>query len=226
MSGTVAKLELPSDEFALRSTLETVEGIEFEIERVVAYETDRVMPLVWVTRADLDAVDDALENDPSVEDLELLSDLSDERLYQMKWVEQIDTLIEILVEENGTIISAFGTEAGWNLRVIFPDRDSLSRTYDHCTERDLSMEVVSVYDLDEGRQGRFGLTDDQQDVLATAFDRGYYSIPRETTLSELADDLDASHQALSERMRRAHRNVVKNTVVIGENGSENPAESE
>ncbi|MCH7662218.1 MAG: prepilin peptidase, partial [Euryarchaeota archaeon] len=72
--------------------------------------------------------------------------------------------------------------------------------------------------------GRFGLTDDQQDVLTIAFDRGYYAIPRETTLSELADDLDASHQALSERMRRAHRNVVKNTVIIGEEGSKNPNE--
>lgn len=224
MSGTVAKLELPADEFALRSTLETIEGIEFEIERVVAYESGRIMPLVWVTRADLEAVDEALEDDPSVEDLELLSDLGDERLYQMEWIEQIDTLIEILVEENGTVIAAYGTEDGWNLRVIFPDRDSLSRTYDHCTERGLSMEVVSVYELDEGRQGRFGLTDDQQDVLTVAFDRGYYAIPRETTLSELADDLDASHQALSERMRRAHRNVVKNTVIIGEEGSKNPNE--
>lgn len=224
MSGTVAKLELPVDEFALHSTLHAVEGIEFEIERVVAYDTDRIMPLVWVTRADFDALDAALEEDPSVDEIELVSDLEDERLYQMGWVEQIDTLIEILVEERGTVIAAFGTETGWNLRILFPDRDCLSRTYDHCTEQDLSMTVTSVYDLDEGRQGRFGLTDEQQDLLTVAFDRGYYAIPRETTLAELAEELDASHQALSERLRRAHRNVVNNTVIIGEEGAENPAE--
>lgn len=224
MSGTVAKLELPADEFALHRTLSTLDGIQFEIERVVAYETERIMPLVWVTRADFDTVDGALEDDSSVANVELLSDLDDERLYQMEWVERIDTLIEILVEEHGTVIAAFGTEKGWNLRVIFPDRDSLSRTYDHCTEQGLSMNIASVYDLDEGRQGRFGLTDDQQDLLTVAFDQGYYAIPRDCTLAELADDLEASHQALSERMRRAHRNVVKNAVIIGEDGSENPAE--
>lgn len=224
MGGTVAKLELPAEEFALYDTLDALGEVEFEVERVVAYDTDRVMPLVWVTRTDFDTIEDELANDPSVEEVELLSDLDDERLYRMAWVERIDTLIEILVEEHGTVIAAFGTERGWNLRVIFPDRDSLSRTYDYCTDHGLSLEVVSVYDLDEGRQGRFGLTDDQQDALTVAFDRGYYDIPRECTLAELADEVGSSHQALSERIRRAHRNVVKNTVIIGEEGSENPAD--
>lgn len=110
--------------------------------------------------------------------------------------------------------------------MLFPDHDSLSRTYEYCTERGLSMDIQKIYDLDEGRQGRFRLTDDQQDILAVAFDRGYYKVPRRVTLSGIADEFDVSHQALSERLRRAHENLINNTVIIGGKGVEEPLNSE
>lgn len=112
MSGTVATIGLSTDEFALHSTLQELNSIEFKIERVVAYDPDRVMPLVWVTGNDAETIESALQTDPSVENLELLTDLDNEQLYQMDWVEQIDTLIEILLEEDGTILDAFGDNTG------------------------------------------------------------------------------------------------------------------
>ncbi len=58
----------------------------------------------------------------------------------------------------------------------------------------------------------FGLTPVQRETLLLAVDRGYYAIPRECTTLELAEELDISDQAVTERLRRAIVTVVKNTV--------------
>lgn len=214
MAGTVVEVEIPADEFALWETLTEHEKLEFEIERVVAHEDNRVMPFVWANGGTKDTKA-ILENDSSVENLQLLADLEDEQLYQMEWTDHIQTLVHILVDEEATVLSASGNSSHWHLRILFPDRDALSQTYDYCRENDLSLDIRNIYQLDEGRKGRFGLTDDQQDTLTLAFQEGYYDIPREASAENLAGELDVSHQAVSERLRRGHRSLVKNTLIIG-----------
>lgn len=219
MVGTVVEVEIPADEFALWETLTEHEDLEFEIERVVAHENDRVMPFVWVSGG-IEDTESILESDTSVETLTLLADLEDEQLYQMEWTDRIQTLVHILVDEEATVLSASGNSSQWHLRILFPDRDALSETYDYCRENDLSLDIRNIYQLEEGRKGRFGLTDDQQDTLTLAFQQGYYDIPREASAENLADDLDVSHQAVSERLRRGHRSLVKNTLIIGRDADE------
>ncbi|ELY52919.1 helix-turn-helix domain-containing protein [Natronococcus jeotgali] len=218
MGGTVAEIELSPAEFVLEETIEAVDGLECEVERVVANADGEVMPFLWVDAPDLEGIDEALEGDETVDNVELLADVDGERLYRMGWVRRVDALVQMLVEEEGTVLSAVGDADGWQFRLLFPDRDSLSRTNDYCRSNGIRFQLHSIYSLEEGRQGRFGLTDDQQDTLEIAFERGYYEIPREADMMALADELDISHQALSERLRRAHRSLVQNTVVIGREG--------
>lgn len=138
-----------------------------------------------------------------------------EDVYQMDWVAQIDSLVQILIEEDEAILSAQGNGEDWPLRLLFPDQEALSRTHDYCEEHGLTMEMYTIYNVDEGRKGRFGLTDSQQDTLSGAFKRGYYEIPRDTSMTEFAEERGVSHQVLSERLRRGHRALVENTVAIG-----------
>lgn len=215
MTGTIAEIELSAEEFALSETLSQLDDVEFEVERLVAHDQERVMPLVWINGEDDEEISTVLEEDPTVDNLRLLTGLDSEWLYQMDWVDHIETLVQILVEESGTILAAFGDESGWQLRVLFPEREALSRTYDYCRDAEFTMTISSVYELDEGREGRFGLTDSQQDTLVAAFERGYFDVPRAITLTDLADELDISHQALSERLRRGQKSVLENTVIIG-----------
>ncbi|MFC7008889.1 helix-turn-helix domain-containing protein [Halalkalicoccus salilacus] len=51
---------------------------------------------------------------------------------------------------------------------------------------------------------------------------GYYDVPRTVTLTELANKLDISHQALSERLRRAHANLIDRTISSTEGRSDRP----
>ncbi|MFC4988423.1 bacterio-opsin activator domain-containing protein [Saliphagus infecundisoli] len=225
MGGTVVEIGLAAEEFALSQTAARFEDLQYEIERVVAHDTDHVMPYVWIDGPSVGEIESVLEDDDSVEEFDRLADLEEERLYRMEWVDQIDTLVQILVEEDGAILSAQGNGDDWTLRILFPTRDALSRTHDYCEDQGLRMDIYTIYNVDDGRKGRFGLTDSQQDTLLSAFERGYYEIPRDTSMTELAEEMDVSHQALSERLRRGHEALVENTVVIGrEDGTENERE--
>ncbi|WP_336344247.1 helix-turn-helix domain-containing protein [Halalkalicoccus ordinarius] len=212
---TIGEIYLPDDEFALCHTLETIESVHFEIERMVAHDSDHLMPYVWVSDVDRTELEDVLEDDPTIDEFELLAEPDQDYLYRMNWIDSIETLVHILTEEEGTILVAESTDRGWFLRVLFPSREALSATYDFCQDHDLSIDVQRIYNIDDGRQGRFGLSADQEDTIAEAYERGYYSVPRRTSLTDLAEDLDISHQALSERLRRGHQRLVENTVIVG-----------
>lgn len=59
---------------------------------------------------------------------------------------------------------------------------------------------------------QFGVTDPQREVLLLALERGYYTVPRNASLSDLAGDLGISSQAASERLRRGTQTLVANTL--------------
>ena len=217
--GTIVVGRTPASDFALETTLEQVQGVEFEIERVVAPEAGRVMPYVWAA-ADSDQAEElerALTDDPTTGSVERLVDLGDEWLYRMEWVERIRFVVHVLVDAQGTIMDAVGKDEEWWLRVLFPDRDSLSATYDFCETNDVPFDVDQIYQLEAApRRSQYGLTEEQYEAVVTAFERGYYEVPRSVSGEELAAELGISHQALSERLRRAYRNLVSRTLIVGE----------
>ncbi|MFC3960273.1 helix-turn-helix domain-containing protein [Halovivax cerinus] len=57
-----------------------------------------------------------------------------------------------------------------------------------------------------------GLTDEQREALRIAYERGYFEIPRRTSLDALADELDIAASSVSERLRRAQTQLVQETV--------------
>ncbi|MGQ3413324.1 helix-turn-helix domain-containing protein [Natrinema sp. LN54] len=223
---TIAELAVPAAEFALRHTLEATDNLDVEIERVVAYDPEHVMPYVWFsgTEPTLETVDDALADDPSIEAAERLTDLGDESLYRMNWVDDVTVILHLLTEERATVLDAHVEGKQWRFRVLFPEREALSRTYDFATKEGLSVEIRKIHRLEENRHGRFGLTDAQYETLVAALERGYYEIPRGMDMDGLSDELGISHQALSERLRRAHRTLVEEVVDIGESDARDERE--
>jgi predicted DNA binding protein len=100
------------------------------------------------------------------------------------------------------------------LRVLYPRRSLFSKTHDFCAEHNLAFEVSSIRELDEDPAGRYGLTSAQYEILAEASDRGYFEVPREVDLAELADALGITHQAASERLRRATDALVEDVLFV------------
>ncbi|MXV61273.1 helix-turn-helix domain-containing protein [Natronorubrum sp. JWXQ-INN-674] len=52
------------------------------------------------------------------------------------------------------------------------------------------------------------LTDRQQEVIRTAFDMGYYEVPREVSTEDVAAELALDPSTVSEHLQRAERNAL------------------
>ncbi len=212
---TIADLSIAAEEFALSHTIESAPDATFDAVRLVAHDDERVFPLVWVYAETFDGVESALAEDPTVDGVELLTDLDGERLYRMEWIDLVDLVIYVLVDHEGTILNASTADGRWQLRVLFPSREALSATYEFCQESEFTVEIEAIYDMDDSQSSRYGLTDEQYETLRLALEAGYYDVPRSVTMDDLASEIGISHQSLSERLRRAHRNVLEYVVAPG-----------
>lgn len=120
-----------------------------------------------------------------------------------------------LTNNGQTILSAVGQNGSWTLHVVLPNHDILSKAYDSYVDAGLSVTVNAIYTLDGDTPERNKITDKQQVALSAAAEHGYYDIPRRISAEELADEIGISHQAVSERLRRAHRDVIQSLVNNG-----------
>lgn len=114
---------------------------------------------MWVRATDFDAFEAALKNDPTVENVTMFSETEEERSYQMTWIGSIDFVVHILTQHQGTITHADGSDDGWNLRVVFPDRDSLSQAHDAAQEAGFQFDVRAIYGTEDTRYIQHGLTE-------------------------------------------------------------------
>ena len=101
----------------------------------------------------------------------------------------------------------------WTIRLLFPSEHVLGRTTALCEQYDVPLEIRSITHVGDGATGQYGLTSLQYDSLRLAYERGYYGIPRGTQLSDLADEVGISHQAYSERLRRATETLLERTLL-------------
>jgi hypothetical protein len=217
---TIVLGTIPAEEFALARTLEACPDLSVETERIVETGNDTVMPLLWARGTPRSTLEAELDDDPSVNEVTLLDEFDDELLYRMEWIDHVQLLIQMLANSSATIMDARGSADRWALRVLYPDREHFARTHEFCAEHGLGFDVQSIRDFDGEPAGRYGLTAEQYRALAAAARAGYFKVPREAELEDLAEQFDISHQALSERLRRGMCALVEDTLLVGEAVSE------
>ena len=217
---SIAEFTLPAEEFALRETFERRPDLVCEVERVVAHDTTHIIPFIWVSGGELDGLTQVLDEDPSVNDIELLSETDDERLYRLSWAEEARVVGHMVTECETTVHQAVAADGQWTLRVLFPDRSAISDVDKFANEHGLSLDLRQLYEVDSAERARFGLTEAQQEALTESYEHGYYEVPRDVDLGVLAETLDISHQALSERLRRATGSLIENTLLVDETDDE------
>jgi predicted DNA binding protein len=211
---TIIEIRIPIEEFALAETIENASDLHLEIEQLVAQNSESAMPFVWATTDDHAAFERALAGDPSVEEFSALTETGEDRLYQLKWATGVEHVLYLLLKKGGAIrnASVHTNDDSWTVQLLCPTRDMSSEIYEFCENNGLSLTVDALYDLDSDGESEYGLTGTQYESLLIAAELGYYDVPRNITLSELAEQLNVSHQALSERLRRGHGALVSRYV--------------
>lgn len=203
---TIAEFRLPTEDTALSVALEHAPDATVELEPSVS----KTLPCLWISDADRDTVETALESDPTVESFELLVETeTDQRmLYDITFGEEAQRVWDELLGEGGSLLEATATEGWWQIRMRFLDREELCETNDRLVEFGVNADLRRITELTDDSRTHTRLTPEQQEALSAAFEHGYFEIPRQISMEELAAELGISHQALSERLRRAYETLV------------------
>lgn len=208
--GTVVDATIQPDQFALRETFDEMPQAEFEAVQIVSKGEGYVLPFVWARAPDLEELDRVLREDSTTEDVSRLVCQDERCLYQVEWHSRVRLVISLIGTENGRLLDAQATDGRWKFRILFPSHDSVSSTFESCRDHDIDLSIRRVKGVVEtlDRSGN-ELTDKQYEALAAGIQSNYYEVPRGQSLKNLANDLDISHQALSERLRRGHRRLIE-----------------
>lgn len=207
---------VPGEDFLMGWTLDRVPDARVEIERV-AVEHENVTPYLWAASDDFESFEAALDDDPTVADHATLESHDGYRLYRVSWELHTEGIVYAISEADATILEATSDDAGWSVELLFPDDGSLSAFQDYAAAHDLSFELEWLHHSSHPEAlGKYGVTDEQRAALVTAYRLGYFEVPGEVSLGDLADDLGISKNAASARLHRGYANLVENTLVHDE----------
>jgi predicted DNA binding protein len=206
----VAEFHIESSEFLLGTVVGRSDDVEIELERVIPV-SERVMPYLWATAPDFAAFEAAVRASDRVDSFVALDRVDDRVLYRVEWAEEIESLVYGFAVTDGTILEAVG-RSEWSFRVRFPDHTRLTEFHEYCRTHAIEFELRRVYQPDSNGQ-RFNLTTRQREALVLAVEWGYFRVPRDTTLGDIATELGVSEQAVSERVRRGANEVLSSTLL-------------
>lgn len=213
----IGEFVVPASALAMQRTLDATPEMTIEIERVVAHESGTLTPYFWVRGGDMERFETAIGNDPSVSESERIDILEDGTLYRADWPQNVESVGQAYLQTGATILEAMGRNQEWELRMRFDDHADVSAFYEYCTQHDIPFEVARIYNPTTPKGGgQFGVTPKQREALVAALEAGFYKVPQDVTMNEVAETIDLSQQALSKRLRRGHGNLVSNVLTIEE----------
>ena len=217
--GTIAVVDVPVSDLALAETVQRVSDCYAELERAVAADTEDSLS-VWIDGTDPEGIRSALDADPSVAEAVEVTEENGATLYDVTLDSPHPSSRRVVCDHGGVMLEACTEGESWTVHVRFPSREHLSDAIEAFEQADIGLEVVRIHDLGETHSSALGLTDSQLEALQTALRSGYYEVPREAGLKDIADELGESHQSLSEKLRRAHQTVVASNVTDGAESEE------
>ncbi len=212
------------DRFELGGLIAERDGLDAELERIIPTEHG-VIPYVWVTgtQENLDTLAESLAQSETVSSVTVLDDLAvngsekTQRLFRIDWVLPELDIIKGIINADGVILEGQSLEDYWVIRFRFPDHEHVAEFYQYLADQEITdFQIDSIYELQarSERGDQFDLTADQREAITLAAQRGYFSTPREVTLSELGDELDITEQAFSQRLRAATEKIILSALNI------------
>jgi predicted DNA binding protein len=208
--GLILEFSVSPEDFELGKLLCLDPDIQVRVEQLVPV-ADKVMPFSWVS-GDTEAFEENIKDKIDYE--VIVTDSEDRKLYRLEWDEDEDPLVQAIVEFGGAVLEAEGTHEEWSFRVRFREREDLSEFHTHCLEHDIPVEVKRMYNpIEVSGSSRAGMTQTQVETMVDAYEKGYFDIPRKTTLINLSEEYGISDQAVSERLRRATAKLIEKSLM-------------
>jgi len=169
---------------------------------------DRALELGEVRSPDPKTVTEAIRSHPDItayeelycDDVRAIGQYeADERsLYEFLWESSLPPEFPIIVEDGDMKFEITATQA--QFEAFGAALDGMDQQY----------ELLTLVHTDEQDQL---LTDRQREHLIVAHNHGYFEVPRESTLAEVADALNVDTSSASETIRRAANRIIEDFIV-------------
>lgn len=204
----------------LDPTLDAADGVEVELvyrTAGVGESSDRPecrtrFMFVRVSR-DYDGFETATAADPTVTDRSVVAELDGERVYRVRVDGELELVPSKCAEQGTHLLGAWSTDGQWTIRVQFFVHQALATFGEYVRDYGVEYDINRLVRADHVADGwSFSMTADQRDALLTAYETGYFDVPRRASQQDLADELDVSPSAVSQRLRRATASLVANAL--------------
>jgi len=210
----IVELSLPATAFQLGQILSMEDDTTITLETLVPLG-DRSVPFFHTQGSAREGFETSVRDHSAVSDVHVVNTHDGEVLYALDWDSTDDTFLNMIERLDGHVLEATGGPDQWNFQLRFPTHDALSTFQNDCFEADISLDIARIYNPTRPDAGPwYGLTNPQRETLIAAVENGYYSLPRQSSTRELAEQFDVSDQAITERLRRAIETLVTNTLLL------------
>lgn len=196
----------------LEDTLDKVPEMSIDVERERSVgDGETIQLLFWAHGDDHERFEAEMEDDCSIGTYEQLTKDDDRRLYRVTYAEDVAEISSnpIWVELDAMLLEAVGSNEGWDVRFQFPDREAFVDWWESHYD---SITVDALYSSSGETGAETKLTALQRETLGRALETGYFEVPRQTTLDDLANEFDISAQALSVRLRKGTATVIEDAL--------------
>jgi hypothetical protein len=215
-----ADVHLDSPRLVLGRTLRAVPGVEVEVEPQAT--ADVLFVSVRAPDGDggasFDAFETALGADPGVGGFGPSGAGDGRRIYAVETDVDRPLLSEVAAEMGINVVRTYSPagDTGWTFELEAQDRETIVEFRSDWNRLGIPFEVRRLFYAEGDRPDGVGLSDVQRETLLAAFRNGYFEIPRDVSQRELADLLDASPTAVSQRLRRGVAALVASTIAAEE----------
>lgn len=207
---SIVNFEISGDGTGLSELFEIVPSLTCEAEATIASNGYHL----WCSGPPKEELEAGLAEASLIEDYTLINSTGKKWLYNVEFEPEMVDVFELALEEGGTILDASAIDGSWVLDIRVQERSDASSIYDKVEANGLVPTIIRLYDTDDETHSQAGLTQRQYETLTAAIEHGYFEIPREVSMQELSDELNISHQALSERLRRAYQSLVTSELDV------------
>jgi predicted DNA binding protein len=210
----IVELSVSAKESQLGRILSTEGNTRVSLETMVPLG-DRSVPFFRVSGPDSEGFEEQVRDHHSVSDVHIVNTHESETLYALDWEISEGSFLDSVVSYDGHLLEASGGSDTWDFQLRFPSHSALSAFQEHCFEADIPLDIRRIFNPTKPDAGPwYGLTTPQREALTYAVENGYYSLPRRSSTSDIAEQFDISDQAATERLRRAIETLVTNTLLL------------
>lgn len=204
-----AEFKLRSPRLPLTDVAGAMSDLTFRLESAEQPHSGPVVFFIRVTGPSFEGVDAAFTESTSVSEQFLISEVESVQMHQLVLADARPAFLDTLwfhktFPESVTIVAD-----GWRIKQQFANRDEFSAYQEFWQAIDFSFDLDRLYDSTSTDAELMGLSDKQREALLTAYEAGYFAVPQEASLDDIAAVLDISRSALAERLHRAQSHLIE-----------------